>query len=877
MQFCKYALCYIILLANNLFAQERIINGSVRSTSNEPLLSASVNLVDERSAIIKFAITNGQGAYSLSIPSNIASPLWLEVSYIGYRKQRKAVMSNQSAYHFILAASPDSLSEVTIKKQPIISAMGDTLRYYVTSFANKEDRSIRDVLQRMPGIEVDGEGTIYYNGKKIENLYIQGDDLMDGRYGLATRSIRKEMILSVDVIRNHQPIRVLQDKVISDKTSINLILKYENNLKLSANAMAGAGLPKQYDASFTPMLLNRNIKMISTIAFNNSSVDYRGDLKQLGAANMLSNIGSDPAEISLSLATVGPPDLPLSSYYFNRSGIVNLNNIFTARNGMQLKANIQGFIDKNSMNYYSRVQNYLGTDTIAYNERQSFYNKPLLLNASFNMMMNRPKYFFNNSTRIKLGRETDNSFMDFNNYAFGQGAERIVNGFSNDLSWIPQLKGKGIGEVRWLISYSRNRQELNIGEGYYAEIKEHEGYHDNVVQRVNMPAFFSNGWFGYKITGEKILQEYKLGYIHESQTLGSALSFIDGMQETPYKGDAGNNLQWNRQVFYFSPEYQVKQNKFKSIIQLPLALQYIYSSKLIFNPYVYLRYDINHEQFLTARYRYSNTFGNITGVYRGAILLNYRALQANDAGLQEKRIHSSGIGYEFQKSINMLFVNMSVSHDRIIAKNILASEVADNIQKSVYLPYENTQLNTALNAGFSKYFFGLKSTISVKSQLSRAKYVQLINSELLPFYSDGLYISASLIKKIFGWANLTYQPTGWWMATKLQQTKSAELTHRMFRFDQRMSLGCNVKRFFIESTARHSYSKQSNNNDVQYFFMDATARYSNTKKSMDLSLSVTNLFNVKDYTVYSVSANRLVMDQYLLRGRMGVLRLSYYF
>ena len=46
---------------------------------------------------------------------------------------------------------------------------------------------------------------------------------------------------------------------------------------------------------------------------------------------------------------------------------------------------------------------------------------------------------------------------------------------------------------------------------------------------------------------------------------------------------------------------------------------------------------------------------------------------------------------------------------------------------------------------------------------------------------------------------------------------------------------------------------------------------------MDLNLSVTNLFNVKDYTRYAVYANQLVIDQYTIRGRMAVLRLDCYF
>jgi len=869
-----------------VFAQERTITGSVKNNSGEALQSASVTLVNDQLTIVRFTATNQQGAYSLTIPQS-SGPYWLEVSYIGYKRQRQPVEAGQSIYQFVLLADTSMLSEVVIKKRPIIEFSGDTLRYYVMSFANKEDRSIRDVLRRMPGIDVDADGTIYYNGKKVENLYIQGDDLMDGRYGLATKVIRKEMILSVDVIRNHQPIEVLKDKIISDKTSINLVLKSENSLKVSTNAMIGAGLPKQYDASVTPILLNKNLKMINTVATNNRGVDYRSDFKQLGATNLISSISNEQPDISLSLATIGPPDLPLANYYFNRSAVVNLNNIYNTKNGVQLKANIQGYIDKNNLDYFSRVENYLANDTIAYREQQSFTNKPKLLNTSFNVMINRKRYFFNNNTRVKLSRDNNVSFMDFNDRTFRQTLHKDASEFSNDLNWIPSIRGKGVGEFRWLVSYAKNNQLLDIGKGYYSEIKDHQDYYDDVVQRLETPVLFSNAYVAYRIPSNVINQEYKFGFIAESQRLQSSLDFIKNQQPTPYSGDAGNDVSWERRDFYFSTQYEIKYKKLKSTIQLPLTYQNIHyyqaeynmdsrSRRLLFNPGLNITYNINPEQYISARYKYNNTFGNITGLYRGVVLHNYRTLRANDAGLQERSIHSSSIYYNFQKSISMFFMNVGAAYDKVIAQAVLSTDIANNIQKIIYLPYRNTQTNIMLSSGVSKYSFALKSTLSLKSQWSRVKYVQLINNQLVPFHSNTFSLSGSILKKIMENVNITYQPNALWNTT--ESLEGNKLEHRAVRVDQYLTTGFTVRnRLLFEITNRYSYSKQSNNDDVQYFFMDGQVRYSNSKKRLDLGLIVTNLFNVKDYTLYSISANQLVIDRYSLRGRMAIVKLDLYF
>lgn len=80
------------------------------------------------------------------------------------------------------------LKEVTIKAQKT-RQRGDTLVYSVATFAKDDDRSIGDVLKKMPGIQVAEDGKITYNGTPINKFYIEGKDLLQGRYGLATNGV----------------------------------------------------------------------------------------------------------------------------------------------------------------------------------------------------------------------------------------------------------------------------------------------------------------------------------------------------------------------------------------------------------------------------------------------------------------------------------------------------------------------------------------------------------------------------------------------------------------------------------------------------------------------------------------------------------------
>ncbi|OQP63995.1 hypothetical protein A3860_21480 [Niastella vici] len=889
-QLVTTAVVFLILLAPVAYAQQRKLTGVVSDSANKPLPSATVNLVNDKATIIKYDFTDENGAFTFNLTAGEAAlPLWLEASYVGHRNQRIALSPGQNVYHFKLVRDPGILNEVIVRTKPPVEQTGDTLHYNVSKFARKEDRSIGDVLKRMPGIEVGDDGSVYFNGKKISNLYIHGDDLMTGRYGAATKVIRKEMIESVDIIMNHQPVKVLKNKIPTDNTALNLVLKDENSLKLSVNGMIGAGLPRLYDASATAVLLNSRIKALNNIGLNNSGVNYTDDFKQLGASNFISEINNTPPKMALSMATIGPPDLPLPNYYFNNSKIINLNNLYKTKNDIQFKINMQAFTDRNNLEYLSRTDNYLLNDTISFRERQYLTNKPSLLNASFNIMINKEPYFLNNNMKVELSHEDNGSFMQFNDNTFNQGVNRKIKNFSNDINYIPSLPGRGIGELRWLVSYNENRQFLDIGSGYNFEIGNQQDYYDDVIQNLRIPALFSHLYLGYRLPGTILTQKYTAGYIIESQDLVSQLELIRNGGTTPYSGDAGNNLQWHRNNIYFTPEYQVKYKSIRSTILLPVTYQNIHYSQqeygldsknnnLLFNPSADFRYDLNPEQYLGASYTFNNSFSDISGIYRGGILENYRTFNAKDADLQQKATHSLAANYNFQKAINMLFINSAISFDKTIAETILSTEFLNNIQKTVFLPYRNTQSRLSLKAGFSKYLFKLKTTLSLKSQWSRFRYVQILNNTTQPCYNDALLFSAKLMKKISPAITIIYEPRGSWNTSHASGTdsKAGSLVHHAFRLDQYLSLGAApLKKTNIEVTARHSFSNKSNSTGVQYFFMDAKATY--TAKRMDLIFSVTNLFNVTNYTLYSLTPYQLMIDQYHIRGRMGILRLSYYF
>lgn len=874
---------------NLLLAQKKIVKGQVKSDTRENLEHASVIVIDSSSTILAFSITDEKGEFTLEIPVHSPVKLWIEARFLGYKKQRIGIEPETAYYQFELPPDEEILREVIVKNRPTLKRLGDTLRYAVTNFAQPEDRSVGDVLRRMPGIDIGDDGTIYYNGKPIENLYIHGDDLMNGRYGLATKAIRKEDIKAIDVIRNHQPIKVLQNKIFTNKTAINLILKDENKLKLSTQLMTGGGLPQQYDAAVTPIVLNKNIKMINTLALNNSGTDYKNDFKQLGASNFISNIGTDPADFSLALGTAGPPDLPVPTYYFNRSKLVDLNNLYNTQNGVQFKVNIQGYWDRSSMDYSSTIDNFTSTDTITYNETQELIKKPMLLHTSFNIMANKKHYFLNNNVKINLHTDDNHALMHFNENTFLQNLDKNQYEISNDFNWIPQLQNnKGIGEIRWLINYNNNRQKLRIGEGYHMEIADQEGNYDTVVQSLQIPTLFSNAYISYKIPNKRITQQYKLGYINEHQKFNTTLNFERDQQSFPYHGDAGNHVKWNRQNLYASATYELRYKNWQSIVSLPLAYQTIrYSQEdyhsdsknnhFIFSPNLKVQYNLNIEERLNISYGHHHTFGNITDVFQGAVLKNYRILQANQADLQKRKEDAFRLGYHFEKSASLFFMNAGFNYNKSISNTIFSTQITDGIQNTIMLPIENAQSSYGFNLGLSKYVFALGSTFSLKSEFNTTSFRQIINDKLIPFHTRNFSLSSKFDKKLFGQVRLLYRPHAFWINSTLDTQKEKRIQHTTFRLDQSIELQFTPFQLWeFEINAKHSLTHQKNNKN-RYLFSGAKIRRHFKNAGVDVSFDVTNLFNVKDYKLYSIANNQLIRDRYRLRGRMILLRLDWYF
>ena len=96
------------------------------------------------------------------------------------------------------------------RNQPMAKASGDTLTFDAARYLKPEAFRLEDLVKNIPGFRVDDNGRIYFNGKEISRIMIDGDDLAGEQYKLLSRNLKALMIDSIQLIQRHEKNRLMQ-------------------------------------------------------------------------------------------------------------------------------------------------------------------------------------------------------------------------------------------------------------------------------------------------------------------------------------------------------------------------------------------------------------------------------------------------------------------------------------------------------------------------------------------------------------------------------------------------------------------------------------------------------------------------------------------
>lgn len=862
--------------ANLTLAQKRQIKGTLIDQHSKPVPYASVQLIGNTAKVIAFRVSDAEGKFALSIPDTLPfDQFHLEINHLGYQKLQQTLIAGQLEYPIRLSEQAVSLAEVNVRSRPRITLAGDTLLYDIESFAKTEDRTIGDVIKRLPGMEVDDSGLIKFNGRSISKLYIDGDDLLADRYAVGTKAIPYSMVKGLEVMQNHQEKKVLKNRILSDAVALNLVIKDDAKLKLSGNGKAAAGLPEQVELETNTILFNKRYKMLNALNANNIGQGLRS--------------GSSGPDL-LSTGTVGFPNLPKSRYLFNRSASLNANHLKNTEKGFQWKASGDLFVDKNDFTYWNLTELYTDQDTVRYNEYQHSKAKPF--GAAFNLQgqQNQAHFFFSNEAKLSYLNDDRSTQLTGSQIQMDQYLRSRQKFFSNRLEFIPLLSNGQLLSLRWYLDYQSAPQKLMIEPGINAEMFNQGEAYSGIGQYADMPGWTSEASLSYSLGKGKIKKSLRASLRSEAQTLKSALRIWQaGGPVKEFQEGQENNLRWRNNESTLAVNLESKARQWEWVLSLPLTFRHIHyfdpgfdfdESKrhLLVQPDFRVRYKTGQENYLDLNYAFKNETGTISDLFRGVILRNYRSLYANESELRELAGHTLTLNYHHRKTLQMLFLHAGLSVHRSAASHIASSRVDSEISRIIQLPFENYSSRLSANAGISKYIFPLGATASLKVHWSSARINQFFNDRLLPYQNVSLTLSPEVEIRLFNKVSVNYRAVGG-LTTSKAVGKDEHLTPpRFYHLDESLSLNLIlVENLMIRASARHFLVAQSGDRNRNFMFADAFARYRLTRWKSDLELDLRNIANVRSYESFSLTANQYMHDRYELRGRMLLVRYAFNF
>lgn len=335
-------LCFSLAVSLCLPAQSSaVFSGKVVDTSENGMYGVNIVAYNESGRQLCYAISDAEGNFTLKSVGGIA---YIRFSFLGYETQ--TVKYNPAVNKVVVRMKETSfqLREVSVKAERI-SERGDTLTYSVAGFKQIQDRSIADVIRKMPGLEVKPNGSISYQGKSINHFYIEGLDLMGSQYAQASNNISADKVESVQVLENHQAVKSLRDIEFSDKAALNIVLKDDAKSVWTGLADIGLGWAEKsdgflYENRLMGMNFKKNFQTLLLYKNTNTGTNIADEI--LSLSDLLEYRGE--ANI-ISLLDLGGPAFDVERYTFNKSHLLSGNWLWRTGKDSDLRIQASGLFD----------------------------------------------------------------------------------------------------------------------------------------------------------------------------------------------------------------------------------------------------------------------------------------------------------------------------------------------------------------------------------------------------------------------------------------------------------------------------------------------------------------------------------------------------
>ncbi len=853
------------------------IHGTVKDRQGNPVDAFITASPKASSNVLGFAETDSKGAYRIEVKS-AADSLVITVAGMSIASQAKTVANRDQKLNFTVKASTIQLKEVSVRPRKIRQD-GDTLSYLVGAFQQQGDRVIGDVLKRMPGIEVSAGGGIKFNGKSITKFYVEDMDLLQGRYGLGTNNINAGDVASVEVLQNHQSVKALRGRVMTDNVAINLKLKDSAKGTVAVNAMLGGGgqagggwglrsrplsdgqatigRNPLWTAELVGMYFSKRRQNMTLYKGNNAGDDVSKEL-----TSHYSGINSVGLYPFCPIGAVMPTGsgLPQKYTFDNQSHILTTNHLEKIGEDTEVTVNIayqNDHIRKEGMSqsdlFVSDGSRLLSSETLI--------SETLLNNLSVNLRYcrNAADGFTANVIKLDAGWNSDNvasilsadlmgsHHVNYGDNRVGQHFRRPMLSVSNTLNTIRNF-GKHSLDLHFSAGYAQRPNTLSVDVDSVMQ-----GTTAHYDQDLTSRHIAANAHTNYS---------YRIGFfslnygVIVNASLHGIKTDLAGFEPPVPDFSLRNDLWYNTYEIVVGQQYKYERGGWYLSLGCPLNL-YTQTlddrvrkdrnsyTHLLVSPSFSARFERNDWSGNTG-VSYDRIVGDPGGIYSGYIMNNYRSFQRSYVEqLSRSDNVRANIGVSYRSAINATFFNINGSYSHTQYNQIYGYSYHG--ATSVIQAIDRKTTTDNYNAGFdaSKGFDWLQASIRAFGGYGYSRGERLISDTLYPFHSQNISVGAVATITPLPWFNIVLSSGYAWNMSDTDNARD-ELARTVRTATQRIKLNFYITKQMTLTTSFEDHYNNLTDKKRHAWFGDLKAQYK--LKRVELELQANNLFNQKQYT-----------------------------
>jgi hypothetical protein len=846
-----------LIVAVSAVAQVNVSGTVVDKDSNEPLTGASVIVKGADGKIKKYATSKGDGGFAMSLPS--VTGCRLEVSMMSFAKKTIPLDSVSFPLTVLLEPGTTLLKEVTVKADRI-REQGDTITYNVGSFAQQQDRSIGDVLKRMPGINVEQSGKIQYQGEDINKFYIEGSDLLGGKYGIATNGISHEDVGAVEVMENHQPMQVLSGISFSDKAAINLKLKNKAKATWSFHGDAGGGYSWQpdgaiWDGELFAMAVMPNFQNITTLKTNNIGEDLSAQATDFFASRR----GTDLSRY-VGLSLPGVPNLSRKRTLFNRSALVSTNALWKLGRG-EFKTQIDYSFNRITAEAANVTTYFLNDGNRVVIEDRNGVDRTHSLSGKFIYELNQKTAFINNTLKTNIDWD-DVQLGVTGSLPNDQTASLPDYYVGNDFKIIKRFNGKH------LVTFISKNEWESLPQTLSVSIND-----GTMRQHVKDHAFYTHESAAYAFSVKGITISLEGGVKGYFRSLNTELP--DMPEEIP--GETTNVLNTNYFTVYATPKFEYWVKRVNFTLNAPVSFAHYTFDKALanrseayFSPSLSMNWKPNNRFEMSVSGGTGRSPMDLNMIQPGYVMTNYRSFQrgVDDFYNSSSQRVSGRLSYKHTR--RGLFANAFVMQSWSHNPYTLAQQLYGDYVVYSYTSAKSDGQMLMASGNIGKTLDFMRGSANINGSFSRNEsHLVSENSSVNSVgtsWSAGAKINGSPLRWLsfdyrFEWASSRMSMNGInasWLCNMENELLLNIMPHRKWEW---------------HISGEHYRNELTSDQFKNVFLLDTKLIYKLNKR-LELSASLNNIFNQRTYNYTTYNQLTSFESQRRLRGRELLISIS---